>query len=84
MPNNKPPQWVSATQPVPTKISPGKLKEDVQVGELTLHKGTVVKAVTQTKMERNGCDEWQVDMQVCQAWTTKEFLEQAEKVRIPW
>ena len=84
VPTNKPAQWLKATQPGPTKMTPGRLKEVTKVGNIDLPKGTIVKSVTQKKMGNSECDEWDIELNVCMPWSTREFLDMAEKVRMPW
>jgi hypothetical protein len=65
-------------------MTPGRLKEVTKVGNIDLPKGTIVKSVTQKKMGNSECDEWEIELNVCMPWSTREFLDMAEKVRMLW
>ena len=84
VPERKEPVWRSFLSAKRPRLEVGRVKEDVCWESNKITKGSFIHSLDQKKKGETGIEQWTTWALVAEAWTTEEFLQQSEKVALPW
>ena len=84
VPERKPTRDVRIETDKDHDLQPGKIEQDIQVGPLSIPKGSLIESVSKKKVGTNRGHRWVTHVKYSPAWSTEEFINECKQTKVPW